>query len=168
MENKLKDPIAIEKKQNVCTIDYNKLNALYEDCVPQKELSIEQKYFSSTFIPSGNPSNARTSTSPSEIKPPLASMPSTNPMKLYLEKIENEFTTLFALLQTNSKREIIFYTTPEEIWSTKFCQQEVKPILHELHLNFEIFQKQFSEDIKEMKDVFDSTESDLCATWKQK
>ncbi|GJW05284.1 retrovirus-related pol polyprotein from transposon TNT 1-94, partial [Tanacetum coccineum] len=38
MENKLKDPIAIEKKQNVCAVDYKKLNALYEDFVPQKEL----------------------------------------------------------------------------------------------------------------------------------
>ncbi|GJT42054.1 hypothetical protein Tco_0941919 [Tanacetum coccineum] len=131
------------------------------------KLSAKQKYFSSTFIPSENPSNARASTSPSETKPPLASMPSSNPMKLYLEKMENEFTTLFALLQTNSKREIIFYTTLEEIQLTKFCQQEVKPILHKLHLNFEIFQKRFSEDIKEMKDVFDSTESDLSATWKQ-
>ncbi|GJT87079.1 hypothetical protein Tco_1068796 [Tanacetum coccineum] len=160
MENKLKDPIAIEKKQNVRTIDYNKLNALYEDFVPQKELSAEQTKVKCS-------SNARTSTSPSEIKPSLASMFSTNPMKLYLEKMENEFTTLFALKQSNSKRESIFYITPEEIRLTKFCQQEVKPILHELHLNFEIFQKRFSEDIKEMKDVFDSTESDLSETWKQ-
>ncbi|GJZ27302.1 hypothetical protein Tco_0571555 [Tanacetum coccineum] len=38
MDNKFKDPIAIEKKQNVRTINYNKLNALYEDFVPQKEL----------------------------------------------------------------------------------------------------------------------------------
>ncbi|GJY32742.1 integrase, catalytic region, zinc finger, CCHC-type containing protein [Tanacetum coccineum] len=59
MENKLKDPIAIEKKQIVRIIDYNKLNALYEDFVPQKELSTEQKYFSSTFIPSENHSNAK-------------------------------------------------------------------------------------------------------------
>ncbi|GJR06829.1 hypothetical protein Tco_0529813 [Tanacetum coccineum] len=73
MENKLKDPIAIEKKQNVHTIDYNKLNALYEDFVLQKELSAEQKYFSSTFIPAENHSNASTSASPSE-----ASMPSNN------------------------------------------------------------------------------------------
>nr|GEX55923.1 hypothetical protein [Tanacetum cinerariifolium] len=43
MENKLKDPVAIEKKQNVHTIDYNKLNALYQNFVPQKELSAEQK-----------------------------------------------------------------------------------------------------------------------------
>ncbi|GJY55033.1 hypothetical protein Tco_0446697 [Tanacetum coccineum] len=38
MENKLKDPIAIEKKQNFHTIDYKKLNALYETFFPQKEL----------------------------------------------------------------------------------------------------------------------------------
>ncbi|GKA26063.1 hypothetical protein Tco_0712172 [Tanacetum coccineum] len=43
MENKLNDPIAIEKKQNFRPIDYNKLNALYEDFVSQKELSDEQK-----------------------------------------------------------------------------------------------------------------------------
>ncbi|GJS12071.1 hypothetical protein Tco_0368867 [Tanacetum coccineum] len=49
MDNKFKDPIAIKKKQNVRIIDYNKLNALYEDFVPQKELSAEQKYFSSTL-----------------------------------------------------------------------------------------------------------------------
>ncbi|GKC22012.1 hypothetical protein Tco_1024162 [Tanacetum coccineum] len=167
MDNKFKDPIAIEKKQNVRTIDYNKLNALYEDYVPQKELSVEQKYFSSTFIPSENPSNASTSTSSFETIPPVASMPSSNPMKLYLEKMENEIKMSFALLQKNSKRESIFYTTPKEIRLIKFSQQEVKPILHELHLNFEIFQKRFSEDIKVMKDVFDSTESALSATWKQ-
>ncbi|GJS84758.1 hypothetical protein Tco_0751299 [Tanacetum coccineum] len=109
IDKKCMDPIAIEKKQNVHTIDYNKLNALYEDFVPQKELSAEQKYFSSTFIPFENSSNANTSTSPSETKPPVASMPSSNPMKLYLEQMENEFKKLFALLQTNSKRESIFY-----------------------------------------------------------
>ncbi|GJT86295.1 integrase, catalytic region, zinc finger, CCHC-type containing protein [Tanacetum coccineum] len=92
MENKLKDPIAIEKKQNVRTIDYKKLNAFYEDFVPQKELSAEQKYFSSTFIPSKNHSNASTSTLPFETKPSVASMPSPNPMKLFLKKMENEFT----------------------------------------------------------------------------
>ncbi|GKB90632.1 hypothetical protein Tco_0962904, partial [Tanacetum coccineum] len=46
MKNKLNDPIAIEKKQNVRTIDFKKLNALYEDFVPQKEFSTKQKYSS--------------------------------------------------------------------------------------------------------------------------
>ncbi|GJU69659.1 retrovirus-related pol polyprotein from transposon TNT 1-94 [Tanacetum coccineum] len=50
MKKKSQDPIAIEKKQNVWTIDYKKLNALYEDFVLQKEFSKEQKYFSSSFI----------------------------------------------------------------------------------------------------------------------
>ncbi|GJU64147.1 hypothetical protein Tco_1245982 [Tanacetum coccineum] len=95
MENKLKDPVAIEEKQNIRTIDYNKLNALYEDFVSQKELSAEQKYFSSTFIPSENHSNASTSTLPSETKPFVPSMPSPNPMKLYLEKMENDLQHCF-------------------------------------------------------------------------
>ncbi|GKE38436.1 hypothetical protein Tco_1461841 [Tanacetum coccineum] len=164
---KMKDPIAIEKKQNVCTIDYKKLNALYEDFVPQKELSNEQKYFPSSFISSENYSNASSPYSSSRTKPTVEPMPSANPLKLGLNKMENDFKTLFALLQTNSKRESIFYASPEEIQLTKFCQQEVKQILHKLHLNFEIFQKQFLKDIKEMKDVFDSTESDLSATCKQ-
>ncbi|GJY58357.1 retrovirus-related pol polyprotein from transposon TNT 1-94 [Tanacetum coccineum] len=88
-------------------------------------------------------------------------------MLVDLNQMETDFKTLFELLQTNSKRESIFYTSPEEIRLTKFCQQEVKPILHKLHLNFEIFQKRFLKDIKEMKDVFDSIENDLSASWKQ-
>ncbi|GJW81178.1 hypothetical protein Tco_0145153 [Tanacetum coccineum] len=142
-------------------IDYLKLNKLYETFVPQVELSLEQKYFSETFIPSENPSNASTS------KSPYASMPSLNNMKLYLEKIGNEISPLFELLQKSSKRESIFYTSPEQIRLTNFCQQKVKPILHNLHFNLEIFQKLFSEDINEMMDVFDSMESDLDKTLKQ-
>ncbi|GKD01901.1 hypothetical protein Tco_1172175, partial [Tanacetum coccineum] len=63
--------------------------------------------------------------------------------QLYKIPPHRYYKTLCALLQTNSKREIIFYTSSEDIWLTKFCQQEVKPILHKLHLNFEIFQKRF-------------------------
>ncbi|GJW14282.1 hypothetical protein Tco_0018415 [Tanacetum coccineum] len=157
MKNKMKDPIAIEKKQNLCTIDYNKLNALDEDFVPQKEFSVEQKYFPSSFISSENSSNASSSYSSSEIKPSMASMPSTNPVLVDLNKMENVFKTLFELLQKNSKRENTFYTSPEEIRLNNFCQQQVKPILQKLHFNFEIFQNRFKRDIKEMKDVFVST-----------
>ncbi|GJZ94119.1 reverse transcriptase zinc-binding domain-containing protein [Tanacetum coccineum] len=106
-------------------IDYLKLNKLYEALVLQVELSLEQKYFSETFISSETPSNASTS------KSPCASMPSPNNMKLYLEKMENEISTLFELLQKSSKCESIF-----------------------------------SEDIKEMMDVFYSMESDLDKTLK--
>ncbi|GJW29051.1 hypothetical protein Tco_0045926 [Tanacetum coccineum] len=105
-------------------IDYTKLNNLHETFVPQVELSLEQKYFSETFISSETPSNASIS------KSPCAQMPSANPMLVDLNKMENDLKTLFELLQTHSKRESIFYTSPEEIRLTKFCQQEVKPILH--------------------------------------
>ncbi|GKA74784.1 hypothetical protein Tco_0781086 [Tanacetum coccineum] len=167
MKRKTQDLIAIEKKQNVWTIYYKKLNALYEDFVPQKDISAKQKYFSSSFISSKNSSNASSPYSSSEIKPSVTPMPSANPMLVDLNKIENVFKTLFELLQMNSKLESIFYTSLEEIRLTNFCQQEVKPILHELHLHFEIFQKRFLRDIKEMKDIFDSTENDLCETSKQ-
>ncbi|GJR49503.1 hypothetical protein Tco_1400024 [Tanacetum coccineum] len=65
------DPIAIEKKQNFWTIDYKELNALYEDFVPQKEFSVEQKYFSY----SENSSNASSLSSSSKTKPTVAPMP---------------------------------------------------------------------------------------------
>ncbi|GJZ99717.1 integrase, catalytic region, zinc finger, CCHC-type containing protein [Tanacetum coccineum] len=42
MKKKSQDPITIEKKQNVWTIDYKELNALYEDFVPQKELMLNK------------------------------------------------------------------------------------------------------------------------------
>ncbi|GJT36888.1 hypothetical protein Tco_0936753 [Tanacetum coccineum] len=61
MKRKSQDPTAVEKKQNIWTIDYKKLNALYKDFVPQKEFSAEQKYFSSSFISSEKFSNASSS-----------------------------------------------------------------------------------------------------------
>ncbi|GJV24367.1 hypothetical protein Tco_1377062 [Tanacetum coccineum] len=80
IKNKMKDPIAIEKKQNICTIDYKRLNALYEDFVPQKELFAEQKYFPTSFIPFENYSNASSPDSSSETKPNIKPMPSANPI----------------------------------------------------------------------------------------
>nr|GEV54115.1 hypothetical protein [Tanacetum cinerariifolium] len=73
---KSQDPTAIEKKQNFWTTDYRKLNALYEDFVPQEEFSAAQKYFSSSFISSENSSNASSLSSSSETKPIVTLMPS--------------------------------------------------------------------------------------------
>nr|GEV70745.1 zinc finger, CCHC-type [Tanacetum cinerariifolium] len=113
MKRKSQDPIAMEKKQNVWTIDYKKLYALYEDFVPQEEFSAEQKYFSSSFISSENSSKASSPSLFSETKPTVTPMPSANPMLVDLNQMENDFNTLFELLQTNSKRESIFYTSLE-------------------------------------------------------
>ncbi|GJV14605.1 retrovirus-related pol polyprotein from transposon TNT 1-94 [Tanacetum coccineum] len=60
MKGKMNDLIAVANKQNCWTIDYQQINALYKDFVPQKELSAEQKYFPS-FIPSDKTSNATSS-----------------------------------------------------------------------------------------------------------
>nr|GEU28791.1 hypothetical protein [Tanacetum cinerariifolium] len=48
MKNKMKDPIAIEKKQNVSTIDYNKLNALMKTCSTKGTFCLK-KIFSTIF-----------------------------------------------------------------------------------------------------------------------
>ncbi|GJU06395.1 retrovirus-related pol polyprotein from transposon TNT 1-94 [Tanacetum coccineum] len=82
MENKLKDPIAIEKKQNFHPIDYKKLNALYKTFVPQVELSAEQKYFSSVSMTFGTSSHASTSSSP------LATMPKSKEGKTTMNVFE--------------------------------------------------------------------------------
>ncbi|GKD36940.1 gag-pol polyprotein [Tanacetum coccineum] len=82
MENKLKDPIAIEKKQNFHPIDYEKLNALYETFVPQVELSAEQKYFSSVSMTFGTSSDASTSS------PPPATMPKSKEVKTMMNVFE--------------------------------------------------------------------------------
>ncbi|GJS79977.1 integrase, catalytic region, zinc finger, CCHC-type containing protein [Tanacetum coccineum] len=71
------------------------------------------------------------------------------------------------LIQKNCKRASIFYTSPEEIQLNDFCQDQVKPIVNELQFYFEFFRKLFQRDIKEMKEVFESTESELCEIEKQ-
>ncbi|GKB14392.1 hypothetical protein Tco_0848315 [Tanacetum coccineum] len=158
-QQKMNDPIAVANKQNCWTIDYKKINSLYKEFVPQKELSVEQKYFPSSFIPSDKTPNA-TSSVP-------ASMPSESPLIIQLDKMKSCFQTLSELIQKNCKRASIFYTSPEEIQLNDFCQDQVKPIVNELQFYFEFFRKLFQRDIKEMKDVFESTESELCEIKKQ-
>ncbi|GJR54237.1 hypothetical protein Tco_1404758 [Tanacetum coccineum] len=154
MTEKMNDPIAVANKQNCWTINYKKLNALYKDFVPQKELSVEQKYFSSSSIPS--------------VKIPVSkNMPSESPLIKELDKIKVCFEKLSLLIQQNCKRASIFYTSPAEIQINDFCQDQVKPILNELKVYLEFFRNLFQRDIKEMKDVFESTESELDELEKQ-
>ncbi|GJS07115.1 retrovirus-related pol polyprotein from transposon TNT 1-94 [Tanacetum coccineum] len=77
------------------------------------------------------------------------------------------FQTSSELIQKNCKRASIFYTSPEEIQLNDFRQDQVKPIANELQFYFEFFRKLFQRDIKEMKDVFESTESELYEIKKQ-
>ncbi|GJW30665.1 hypothetical protein Tco_0047540 [Tanacetum coccineum] len=92
--------------------------------VPQKELSAEQKYFPSSFIPSDKNSNATTSIS--------ASMPN-NSLHAEIEQLKKKSIEIQEGLQARIK----------------------------------ILEKNVQRDIKEMKDVFESTESELCELEKQ-
>ncbi|GJX02758.1 hypothetical protein Tco_0188674 [Tanacetum coccineum] len=51
MNAKINNPIAVANKQNCWTIDYKKLNALYNDFVPQKESFAAQTCPSSPYTP---------------------------------------------------------------------------------------------------------------------
>ncbi|GJU04587.1 retrovirus-related pol polyprotein from transposon TNT 1-94 [Tanacetum coccineum] len=130
------------------------LEEAFKNFVPQKELSVEQKYFSSSSIPS--------------VKIPVSkTMPSESPLIKELDKIKVCFEKLYLLIQQNCKRASIFYTSPVEIQINDFCQDQVKPILNELKVYLEFFRNLFQRDIKEMKDVFESTESELDELEKQ-
>ncbi|GKB14005.1 hypothetical protein Tco_0847928 [Tanacetum coccineum] len=154
MTEKMNDPIFVANKQNCWTINYKKLNALYKDFVPQKDLFVEQKYFPSSFIPS--------------VKIPVSkNMPRESPLIKELDKIKGSFEKLSLLIQQNSKRASIFYTSPAEIQINDFCQDQDKPILNELKVYLEFFRNLFQRDIKEMKDVFESTKSELDELEKQ-
>ncbi|GJZ25475.1 integrase, catalytic region, zinc finger, CCHC-type containing protein [Tanacetum coccineum] len=88
-------------------------------------------------------------------------MPSESPLIKELYKIKVGFEKLSLLIQQNCKRASIFYTSPAEIEINDFCQDQVKPILNELKVYLECFQNLFQRDIKEMKDVFESTENKI-------
>ncbi|GJW92746.1 integrase, catalytic region, zinc finger, CCHC-type containing protein [Tanacetum coccineum] len=94
-------------------------------------------------------------------------MPSESPLIKELDKIKVGFEKLSLLIQQNCKRASIFYTSPAEIEINDFCQDQVKTILNELKVYLECFQNLFQRDIKEMKDVFESTESELDEQEKQ-
>ncbi|GJR99211.1 retrovirus-related pol polyprotein from transposon TNT 1-94 [Tanacetum coccineum] len=161
MNEKLKDLIAIKKKQNFLPIDYGKLNNLYKTFVPQVELSFEQKNFSEASTSTITPTNASKSSSP----PPQ--MPKPSKMLKYFHRLEKEINKLHALLKAKTASKSIFFTNRGDTILSKFCYDEVKPILDYLHTIFKVIQKEFLEDVQVMMNVFDSMESDIDETLKQ-
>ncbi|GJV26768.1 retrovirus-related pol polyprotein from transposon TNT 1-94 [Tanacetum coccineum] len=89
MTEKMNDPIAVANKQSCWTINYKKLNALYENFVPQKELSVEQKYFSSSSIPS--------------VKIPVSKNMPNKILNAELEKVKNKYFEIQEDLQARIK-----------------------------------------------------------------
>ncbi|GJS98533.1 hypothetical protein Tco_0819703 [Tanacetum coccineum] len=130
-------------------IDYGKLNKLYDNFVPQKELSAKQTNFPSSCISSV--SKISSGEFSSKAKPSMASMPSANPMLVDLNEMKNIFQTLFKLIQKICKRD----------------EKEINPIVQKLYFYFILFQNRFNKDVKEMKDVFVSVENDPDETFKQ-
>ncbi|GJV63577.1 hypothetical protein Tco_1474405 [Tanacetum coccineum] len=131
-------------------IDYGKLNTLYDNFVPQKDLSAEQTYFPSSCIYSV--SKICSEEFSSKTKPTMASNAyANNPMLVDLNEMENIFQMLFKLIQKCCKRD----------------EKEMNPIVQNLYFYF-IFQNRFKKDVKETNDVFVSVENDLDETFNKK
>ncbi|GJU36994.1 hypothetical protein Tco_1185348 [Tanacetum coccineum] len=109
-------------------IDYGKLNKLYDDFVPQKELPAEQTYFSSSFI-SFEESSSKT-------KPSMASMPSANPMLVDLNEMEKYFKTLDV-----NEMKYVFVSMENDLDET-FKQNDL--------LKYRLLEASLAEDIKNL------------------
>ncbi|GJR79116.1 hypothetical protein Tco_0149901 [Tanacetum coccineum] len=129
MKEKMNDPIAVANKQNCWTIDYKQINALYKDFVPQKELSAEQKYFLSSFIPSNKTLNA-TSSIP-------ASMP--NQVKPIVNELQFYFEFFRKLFQKDIKEmKNVFEYIASELYEIKKQNNFLKDQLLEASLKHEV------------------------------
>ncbi|GKA82077.1 hypothetical protein Tco_0788825 [Tanacetum coccineum] len=93
-------------------IDYEKLNKLYKDFIPQKECSAKQTYFSLSSISSVSKTTSEKFAS--KTKPSMASMPSANPMLVNLIEMDKYYRNLLGLLEKNHEQESIFYMSKEE------------------------------------------------------
>ncbi|GKA08786.1 hypothetical protein Tco_0688117 [Tanacetum coccineum] len=102
-----------------------------------------------------NPSNESLPYSSSETKPTKQQMPSTNRILVNLNEMENDFQKLFELLQTDSKQESIFYTSPEEIRLNDFKSCSLTTLKHEIEccvlLNHECIDNDMQDEIKKVQ-----------------
>ncbi|GJW86641.1 hypothetical protein Tco_0161981 [Tanacetum coccineum] len=123
-------------------IDYEKLNKLYKEFVPQKQLS--------------EPSVKQTCSSPYSI--PFVkiletkTMSSELPLINELFNIKVGFEKLSLLIHQNSKRESIFYTSNAEIERNEFVEKKSNTS-NNYRFYFDDFSQSISRDIKEMKDA---------------
>ncbi|GJY08749.1 hypothetical protein Tco_0375803 [Tanacetum coccineum] len=153
MTEKMNDPIAVANKQNCWTINYKNTIRFNKVLFLINEGFCRAKIFPSSLFHS--------------VKIPVSKIYQGVHFDQEFRKIKGCFEKLSLLIQQNCKRASIFYTSPAEIQINDFCQDQVKPILNELKVYLEFFRNLFQRDIKEMKDVFESTESELDELEKQ-
>ncbi|GJV58614.1 integrase, catalytic region, zinc finger, CCHC-type containing protein [Tanacetum coccineum] len=91
------------------------------------------------------------------------------PLSVYDQQLKHGlgYPNPYTLKQAISKCPKLYVASSLEIEINDFCQDQVKLILNELKVYLECFRNLFQRDIKEMKDVFESTESELDELEKQ-
>ncbi|GJY04574.1 hypothetical protein Tco_0370514 [Tanacetum coccineum] len=132
---------------NTKSIDYSKLNKLYEYFVPQQQLSSEQLYWSSTPNPPENVSK------PTTVFP--KKLPSTSQV---LKNLKNARDLLSNFDECIKRRTTL---SPHHIgnWEQSDIKgafkKDVIPFSKNLKETFKLFEKGFIAEVKEMKDIFE-------------
>ncbi|GJW08464.1 putative nucleotidyltransferase, ribonuclease H [Tanacetum coccineum] len=138
-------------------INYGKLNKLYENFVPQKELSAEQTYSPSSCISSISKISSEESSS--KTKPRMASMPNVNPMFVDLNEMEKYFKTLYELLEINLENDLDETFKQNELLKNRLLEASLAEDIKNLVITscVEIRNKDLHDEIdrisKESKDV---------------
>ncbi|GKA13266.1 retrovirus-related pol polyprotein from transposon TNT 1-94 [Tanacetum coccineum] len=138
---------------NTKPIDYSKLTKLYDDFVPQKQLSAEQSYWSST------PSPPESISKPTKVFP--KKLPSTSQV---LNNLINARDLLSKFDECIKRRTTL---SPHQIGSWEQSdikgafKKDVMPYSENLKETFKFFKKGFLAEVKEMKDIFEQIEDEV-------
>ncbi|GKB68065.1 integrase, catalytic region, zinc finger, CCHC-type containing protein [Tanacetum coccineum] len=133
-------------------INYAKLNKIYEYFVPQKQLSAEQLYWSST------PSLSESISKPTKVYP--TKLPSTSQV---LKNLHNARDLLDKFDECIKRRTTL---SPHQIGSWEQSnikgafKKDVIPFSKYLKETFKLFEKGFINEVKEMKDSFKQMEDE--------
>ncbi|GJZ27194.1 hypothetical protein Tco_0571447 [Tanacetum coccineum] len=154
MLEKQDDPISKEKKINTTPINYVELNRLSEDFgkrfIPQQELSVEQAF----WLQTSHPNTDQSDISLVKIEAPKVSLVNTSLKKLkyHLRQFE-----------TMVKKHITPDAITEGEWGFEHTKaiflNEIIPFLKSLKDIFNVFDKDFLNEVTEVKIVFNQMEA---------
>ncbi|GKF55016.1 hypothetical protein Tco_0165356, partial [Tanacetum coccineum] len=163
LKKKQNDDEVQKKKVTMFLIDYAKLNSLYETFVPQTELSLEQQYFSEASTSNVTPLSECVKKSDS----PPPKMPKQSRVNRYFNALEYDVKRFDSVITEKTSINGSNFAYGHEKETREYFYKEVKPINDHLRQCVNDFQNEFTREVKEMIDIFDSMEIELYETLKK-
>ncbi|GJW18948.1 hypothetical protein Tco_0026384 [Tanacetum coccineum] len=157
MKDKQDDKKFQEKKVKMFPIDYRSLNHLYETFVPQKEVYVEQKYFSETST-----SNVCLQKESVHIsRSPPQKMPKQHRFQKYFAEVKYDIRRLKLIFATRTPSNDRSLLTGNDDELKSLCYKEVKSVNEHLRAFVPMFESDYTMEVKEMLNIFESIESEL-------